>query len=214
MDMIREDVFSEIPRKEHKNRMLNPGRSIIDPNGIKSSPPVHINPDDRANELLKVKAFIQNTGEKQARLDSHKYDSGMIKKFKKLCERLNLEFDKEYFKELKGEAKDYILSEKYKWNLPRPSQTAKILNIPFNECIEELASDSPTYPSGHSFYANMISGVLIKKYPERKNEFLRLSNLISLSRILAGAHYMPDILEGKRLANEIISSGVVKLPKN
>ncbi len=211
---ISEGNFSDSPNPVHMERMKNPSTFILKANGIVSMPPSHIDPKERANELLKIKAFIKSSGEKQAKLDASTYDSGMIKKFKQLCEKLGLDFNKKYYKELKKEAKDFILVEKYKWNIPRPSQTARSLRVSFIECSEELASNSPTYPSGHSFYSNIISGVLSKKYPEHKKEFSKLSDLISVSRISAGAHYIPDVKEGKRLANFLIDEGCIDLSES
>lgn len=212
MNIMEDEVFSDSIKKEHLERIENPKRMILDPGNIKSNPPPHKSSKERANEILKIKAFVQKTGDKQSNLDAKRYDEGIIKKFKRLCKKMELEFDKKYFKELKSESKDFILKEKYRWNIPRPYQSAKTLDIPFKEFVEELEPDSPSYPSAHSFYGHIIAEVLIKKYPEKKEEFLRLANLISLSRILAGVHYMPDVLEGKILAQKLVNSGRVKIP--
>lgn len=216
MDVVKTDIFSDSSKKEEHLKLLNAQQNnyILLDNKIKSNEPEHLDPEDRANELLKIKGFIQSMGEKQAKSDAERYDHGMTKKFKKLCDRLGVNFDTKYFKLMKDEAKVFGLREKYRWNLPRPEQTAKLLKIPFNERYETESSNSPSYPSNHALQSNMFAEILSKLYPEHRNDFFKLANLISLSRMAAGVHYMADIKEGKRLANILMETGKIKLPKS
>jgi len=214
MDAVKSDKFEGSSKKEEHLQLLNTSQKnrILLNNKIESKKPEHLGPKDRANELLKIKGFIQSIGEKQAKSDAERYDHGMTKKFKKLCGRLGVDFDTKYFSLLKEESKVFGLREKYRWNIPRPEQTAKLLKIPFSERYETESSNSPSYPSNHSLQSNLFAEILSKLYPEHRQEFFRLANLISLSRMSAGVHYMADIKEGKRLANVLMETGKIKLP--
>lgn len=206
--------FSNSIKKEHKKRIENPRNSIIDWTGkVESESPKHKDPEIMVNELLKIKSFIQSNGIDQSRKDGERYDHDMLDKFESICARLNLEFDRDYFKGLKEEMGDLIAREKYRWNMPRPFQVADFMDIPYNERYQTETSESPTYPSSHAGRANLIAGVLSIMYPKNSGDFYRLADLISLSRISAGVHFFPDIEEGKRMAKKIIDLGIVKIPK-
>lgn len=205
--------FSESVKKSHRKRIENPRTEIVNWKGNTiSKNPIHLVPQNTLDELLKVKSFIQSKGEAQARSDAERYDNGMLDKFEYICSNIGLEFNREYFRELKNEIGDFMISEKYRWNIPRPYQVAEFMNIPFGERYITKSTVSPTYPSSHAGSANLIAEVLSKIYPNHSDRFFRLANLISLSRISAGVHFFPDIEEGRRIAQELVSKNLIKLP--
>ena len=62
----------------------------------------------------------------------------------------------------------------------------------------------PAYPSGHATKAYAFALLMSKKYPHRKDEFMRIANTIATNRELAGVHYASDTLAGLKLALQLV----------
>ena len=62
----------------------------------------------------------------------------------------------------------------------------------------------PAYPSGHATTAYAFALLMSKKYPHRKDEFMRIANTIATNRELAGVHYASDTLAGLKLALQLV----------
>ena len=67
-------------------------------------------------------------------------------------------------------------------------------------CIK--TSKGYSYPSGHTSFSRMYSGVLGDIIPERKDEFIQVADGIAMDRVIGGVHYPTDIAAGKRFGDE------------
>jgi len=200
---LGDSKFTEIVPDPHKERIASPKRKYLNTDGLESKKPKNSDPVEMSNSLLGIKSAINLAGVKEARKEADRYDSGMTKKFQSMVRSLGGDVDRNTLKEIKDEAGDFLLKEKYKWNLPRPWQAAEILDIPFFERYKTDSSNSPSYPSGHSFQAHVLSEYLSLLFPQGRKHFKNLANSIANSRILGGLHFKEDIEEGKRLAEEL-----------
>ena len=92
-----------------------------------------------------------------------------------------------------------VISElKWHYNRPRPNQLAKYHNV--NLRSKKLDSmKTPAYPSGHSAQAVLIGHVLGDMFPEYRQDLLLLAEDISMSRLVAKAHYPTDSEFGEDL---------------
>ena len=66
--------------------------------------------------------------------------------------------------------------------------------------------NTPSYPSGHTTQAYMMSYVLSDKFPKYRSKFRELAEMVSKSRVMARAHYPSDISFGKKVAGYLVSS--------
>ena len=48
------------------------------------------------------------------------------------------------------------------------------------------------YPSGHAFQAYYLAKILTKKFPEKKEELMKIADRVSNARIITGLHYPSD----------------------
>jgi len=64
---------------------------------------------------------------------------------------------------------------------------------------------TPSYPSGHSAQAYLISEYLKNKYPNKSKELNKKAKDISYSRNVARAHYKSDSDFGKKLGLEMFN---------
>ena len=126
------------------------------------------------------------------------------KVFENYCKDNDLEYDKEYYKQIIKESGKTILSLKYYYNRPRPKQLADYYGLEEFEDFELPSMKTPSYPSGHSTQGHLMAELLGKKYPTHYEEFKKLSNFISKSRIMARAHYPSDCRFGEEVAQHIL----------
>lgn len=97
-----------------------------------------------------------------------------------------------------------ILYLKDIFNRPRPYQLAYYTGQDLKN-FKTVTGHSPAYPSGHTFQGWLTCLMLIKKYPSKKNELLKLANIIEQSRVVLGYHFPSDNKFGKLIAIQLSS---------
>jgi hypothetical protein len=98
-----------------------------------------------------------------------------------------------------------LMNLKFNFNRARPYQLSfyyKMQLFPF----ETANSNTPSYPSGHSFQAKLITEVLGNRYPKYYHSFKQLSDDISMSRLYLGVHYQSDIDMGLYAAEVVLDN--------
>lgn len=103
-----------------------------------------------------------------------------------------------YFKAIATNAEGFMLSLKGEFDRARPYQVAPIMG----KRIEMLVSDpkTPSYPSGHAFEAYLFALTMDEMHPRQSFEFFALADMVADSRIVAGVHYLSDIVAGRSAA--------------
>ena len=103
-----------------------------------------------------------------------------------------------YFKAIANNAEGFLMHLKGRFDLARPYQVAPIMG----KRIEMLVSDpkTPSYPSGHAFEAYLFALTMDEMHPRHSFEFFALADMIADSRIVAGVHYLSDIVAGRSAA--------------
>ena len=107
------------------------------------------------------------------------------------------------------DAKTVLLGLKYLYQRPRPYQLANYLNIkltPHPSCV----ANTPSYPSGHSFQAYLVSNFLSIKMPNEKANLDELYKDISKSRLYLGLHYPSDERFGFFAARKMLENDLFK----
>lgn len=97
-----------------------------------------------------------------------------------------------------------ITSLKKHYNRPRPFQFAYYSEQELNP-FETITGNSPSYPSGHACQGWFTCLYFAKKYPNKKDELIRLAKLIENSRIILGVHYLSDNAFGRQIAETIVN---------
>lgn len=80
-----------------------------------------------------------------------------------------------------------ILFFKYLINRRRPYQIDESIN-PLNTDT----SQTPAYPAGHAYQAELVASYLSKKYPDKKDLFNKIALNCDKCRVKAGLHYISD----------------------
>ena len=80
-----------------------------------------------------------------------------------------------------------ILFFKYIINRRRPYQLNPNLNV-----INIDTAQTPSYPAGHAYQAQLLAKILSTRYPEKKDMLYEIARKCDDCRIKAGLHYPSD----------------------
>lgn len=119
-----------------------------------------------------------------------------------LSKKVSREDVESVIREIKEDITPLLLKLKYHYQRIRPNQFALINDqqlLPY----ASKTSDTPSYPSGHTFQAKVYCEVLGNKYPQFYNALQVLSEDIAISRYYLGVHYPSDIEFAKYCADVV-----------
>ena len=133
------------------------------------------------------------------------YDN-IVKAFMPIVEKNGLQVSSDEIQEILEQASKFTLQLKYKFNRPRPYQIAEHYGIEDFKRHNLDTANSPSYPSGHSTQAYLLSIKLATKYPSIASELYELGENISYSRVLGKVHYPSDYQYGKILGDSLARS--------
>ena len=145
---------------------------------------------DNYKEINKVKKFVNN---------NNKEINDFIKLTDISSTNAFLPYVKESNKDLLKIVRDidlYIYFFKYLFNRARPKQIMPNLKV-----YPSISADTPAFPSGHTMQSLYLAKILSKKYPEKKDLFIKIANKCGEARIYAGLHYPSDHYFGQKLIN-------------
>ena len=186
--------YTETIKPKHKKRMKREMKYINIPI-IKHSPP----PINSSRETLKELHWLKNFNDGIVNEVLVKEGDDVKGAFREYLESQNLEYPKEYVKELIKDSGKIIYELKYKYNRPRPIQVAKFYQIEGFETTTLDSMHTPSYPSGHSVQGILVGRALGKMFKEHKQELYEVGKMISDSRLMARAHYPSDSKFGKQV---------------
>lgn len=197
--VIDKIVYAKQPKAKHQKR-LDSAEDYEILNCSYVDAPVMVPPTNSSGETMAeletiaaAEALHKNPGKLE-----HKYDDEFDWAFKKVVEDAGLEYDEIYFKRLIKEAASITIRLKYKFNRPRPFQLGPVLGIDVTK-YQSSTAKTPAFPSGHTTQSVLVACVLGEKYPELKEELMKVADKVSLSRVVGGHHYPSDIKYGEML---------------
>ena len=91
---------------------------------------------------------------------------------------------------------------------PRPYQVAMYLDVELHP-YDTVSGNSPSWPSGHSCQARMLTLCLSEMYPDLQDKLTRIENMVHNSRLVMGIHYPSDLQAGADLADEMFEDEAV-----
>ena len=114
----------------------------------------------------------------------------------------------ELIKKIKKEIRPLIKLHKNYFNEIRPRELAEKLNIDLNSKFLKSAQ-TPSYPSGHTTQAFYLAHKLSEDYPDLRDKFFLLAEMVAQSRIDSGVHFPSDNDAGKILAYKIYKENLL-----
>lgn len=107
----------------------------------------------------------------------------------------DLKFDWDSTDRLVKDLDTVILRLKYRYKRPRPKEYFKRKG----ESLSIVDASSPSFPSGHTAIAYLLSSVISNEFPEHRMSLQTLAEMIAQSRLENGAHFPTDITAGRFL---------------
>jgi hypothetical protein len=98
-----------------------------------------------------------------------------------------------------------VMKVKAKNQRPRPYQVAMYIDVSLRP-YKTFSGHSPSWPSGHSCQARMLTLCLGEMYPDLQNKLSELENMVHNSRLCLGIHYPSDLQAGADLADEMFDN--------
>lgn len=158
-------------------------------------------------ELNAIVDALNNLHGKDAYIKRYKaYDINLKKSFSEFILK-DVEEKDEIMKvvnDIYDDVKPLLLKLKYFHQRPRPYQLAeyyKLKLFPYNS----HSADTPSFPSGHSFQARIITEVIGNVYPQTYALMQKIFMDICYSRLYMGLHYQSDIDVGIFCADKVLA---------
>lgn len=119
------------------------------------------------------------------------YNSDIVTIFKKYVnEKIGANLNKE-IDEINEDIKFVIIKLKFYYQRPRPFQLAQYYKAKLFP-YKSITAISPSYPSGHTLQARLLTELIGNKYPEHYEFLKNLTHDIMVSRMFLGLHFASD----------------------
>lgn len=189
----QKDIFKNI---KHKLKVIP--ANILDDVPLRE--PLPLNTPEMFDELADV--IEQHENKKVSDSLQKVADKNPMRMFKVYCKKMGLSPNWGYVEQVDKDLVHIIIELKNYYNRPRPTDMSLSLGMCWKG--DDLSSaQTPSYPSGHATQAYMIGFILANQYPDRKTDILRISQIISDTRVDRGVHFPSDVHYGIFLAKYI-----------
>lgn len=172
------------------------------------SPPSHEETLKEIDHINQRRKSLSDEDEQFA-LESETNVSNMYRKFAR--EQLGLNLPETFFDDVFNQTDSLLYYLKKHHNRARPEQYATANHIPFHGPMTNTAMN-PAYPSGHGLDSFTAAHVLKQLKPSHSELINNFTNKIKESRVDAGVHYPSDSRISELLSNDIIKSGLLRIP--
>jgi hypothetical protein len=120
-------------------------------------------------------------------------------------------YNEEWFRKIVRQTDSFMDYTKLLYKRSRPFDLGPMLGIDIKRIVVDPLSSA--YPSAHSFEGWLFAYILSQKHPEHTKQFLKLAEMVALSRVIVGVHFYDDIEAGKKLAKFVFENSWVEIPK-
>jgi len=155
-------------------------------------------------ELEVVAKATKSRSQKEIEL-IYNVDDSPLNVFYPWLAKKGLTMPKSVINQLYNILEQYMYALKYHFNRARPEQLAPYYGIDINILFTDT-HHTPSYPSGHTMYAEMTAHILSEFYPEHKKDFFELADYCALARILQGVHFPSDNTASKIATQKLFTA--------
>ena len=156
-------------------------------------------PRESIEELNKV-IFQYNNRYNPEHLQ-HDLDVQMEVLFDDVIKNAGYESMEETIKDIKEQPSNVVLKLKNIYRRQRPDTVAKSFGVDWSgDGVHMGTDDTFAYPSGHTCQAYFIALNLSDIYPELKQQFFDIAEMVAQSRVDRGVHFPSDLDAGRDLA--------------
>lgn len=190
----------------NQNKNLGKWESKVDTHSINLIVPPFKNSSQETHNELKQLVELTSKATNMSLDKALLLDKNLGYDFGRVLDNYHLEFPKQEFNSIWKIVGDYIMYFKWYFNRPRPKQLMDYYGEHINVNTPDSAR-TPSYPSGHTAYAETMKIVIQRKYPMIQfNQSLDTAvNNMAMSRMVLGVHYPSDNTASIKVVNNLIS---------
>lgn len=151
-------------------------------------------PDNTSTIVQKELALISEATLSRDRKDYdliYRMDQDMDSFFEDFLKSKGLSYPQQHINTVYSIVEPILMNVKNYWNRPRPSQLATFYDIKIARIITDTIH-TPSYPSGHTVYSQLVANILSDIYPSLSNELNDIAKLTGMARVKQGVHYPSD----------------------
>ena len=175
------------------------------------SPPPENTSSKTQKELAIVSKFTLNRTQEDLKL-IYNMDVDMDSYYINFLKKNNLKYPERYINLFYDVVEPVLMNAKSFWNRPRPSQLAKLYDIPIRVIVTDTIHTA-SYPSGHTVYSKLVSNILSDIYPQYSKSFDKIAQKTAEARVKQGVHYPSDNAASIKFINYIYNKLQTKLRK-
>ena len=154
-------------------------------------------PVDDLSEAYEVEEIIRARTPKQVQ-SVRDHDQEPYYAIRKVCEKNNLEFHDNEFKQIIKESVPIIKHFKDFFNRARPVEVLSSLNT-----LPSKTNKTRSYPSGHACQSVILARYVAGKVPQLEKELMKAAYECGYGRVVAGFHYVSDYDTGNLLGEKM-----------
>ena len=156
------------------------------------------------NELRQIKKEMSKLAHEKVVAMSIRFDEDLYGMCVETSEKCGVPNPEEFVKSVFDDINSIIMKLKFYYNRIRPFQLANVYGYQLNP-MPTVASQSPSYPSGHTIQSKVIADILTFRYPDKQDMLEKFADKCSKSRIILGVHFPSDEIFGLQ-----VSAGIIK----
>jgi hypothetical protein len=154
-------------------------------------PPPKNTSETTLRELLLISRSTKNRSKQDISL-IYNVDQDLDHPFISLLSKYKLLYPENYISLFYDIVYPVLINTKNYWNRARPKQLAEFYNIDIDVILTDT-HHTPSYPSGHTVYSNLVALILKNIYPQIEEKELHDIVLeTARARVIQGVHYPTD----------------------
>jgi len=167
--------------------------------------------ENSVSEIIHLKDIMKNASEEEIQFAlSAEVDEELC--YKTFAQSIGITVPNDFVTKIMDQTDPILYFLKDHFNRARPEQVANSFNIQFQVKIPNTAMN-PAYPSGHALDSHIMAYCIKKLAPHKSEEIEQFAKKMRDSRMNVGLHYPSDNIISKILANDIIASGLLRIPE-
>ena len=193
--------FGELKNKKHKKRIAEEPKIIDIP--LSEIPITKFPPNNSAEVKKELKTILDTMVDNKdiSKKELETADKKPTDMFTKYLKDNDIEYDKEFIKDVVRDVSIIALRLKVRYGRPRPEQLGHLVGYDIRS-IKTETDDTPSYPSGHTLQAWTLAYYFASENPDSEEDLFDIAEKIEKSRIIRGAHYPSDNKESKNIAKK------------
>lgn len=172
-------------------------------------------PKNSSGETKRELEYISRQTKNRSKNDIefiHKMDEDIDSFYKEIVYKKGYNYPENYISLFYDIVETPLMNTKWYWNRARPKVLSKYYGLDVNVIVTDTIH-TPSYPSGHTAYSQLVANILSDLYPDLSSRLNKIPIQTGIARVKQGVHYPSDNKAGILFANFVFKALSPKLKK-